>query len=104
VECTRWKQTPDDASSPLPIPGSSFLSRESAEFELPIDAKGLFVAARGSLSSGIVRVHESPDVKDLKVSVFAHYRNRKALSSARVCLVKHEDGGNGVAILVRHRS
>jgi len=63
----------------------------------------MFVAARGSLSSGIVRVHESSDVKDLKISVFAHYRNRKVLSNARVCLVKRENGGNGVAILTPFR-
>jgi hypothetical protein len=78
--------------------------RESVEFDLPIDAEGLFVASRGSLSSGIVQVHQSTEVKDLKVSVTAHYHKKEALSSARVCLVQSDNGANGVAILVsRHR-
>jgi hypothetical protein len=103
VNCTRWKRTPDDRSALLSIPGSHSLSRESADFEFPIDATGLLVLARGSLSSGTVRIHESADVKDLKISVFAHYWNRKVLSSARVCLIERENGPNGVAILVRHQ-
>jgi hypothetical protein len=61
------------------------------------------VLARGSSSSGVVRVRESPDVKGLKVSVSVHHRN-KAPSGARVCLVEREERGHGVAILVRHQS
>lgn len=59
--------------------------------------------SRGSLSSGVVRVHQSPEAKDVKVSVVAHYHKKEVLSSARVCLVQPENGGNGVVILVsRH--
>jgi hypothetical protein len=61
------------------------------------------VLARGSSSSGVVRVRESPDVKGLKVSVSVHHRN-KAPSGVRVCLVEREERGQGVAILVRHQS
>jgi hypothetical protein len=105
VECTRWKRSPAsdaDAFPLLPIPESSFqaLPRERADFDLPIDAKGLLVYARGSSSSGVVRVHESSDVKDLKITVFAHYWDRRALSKAKVCLVERKNGPNGVAILV----
>jgi hypothetical protein len=61
------------------------------------------VISRGSLSSGIVRVHQSPDVKDVKVSVVAHYHKKEVLSSARVCLVHPDKAGDGVVILVsRH--
>jgi len=61
------------------------------------------VVSRGSLSSGVVRVHQSPEVKDVKVSVVAYYHKKEVLSSARVCLVQPENGGNGVVILVsRH--
>jgi hypothetical protein len=59
------------------------------------------VAARGSSSSGAVRVHESEEVKGLKVSVFAHFWNRKALSGARVCHVERKNELNGLVILVR---
>lgn len=58
--------------------------------------------ARGSSSSGVVRVRESPDVKELKVSVSVHYRKEDAVSSARLCLMEREDGDHGVALLVRH--
>jgi len=57
------------------------------------------VLARGSSSSGITRVRESPDLKDLKVSVSVNYLNEEALSGAKVCLVEREDGSHGVAIL-----
>lgn len=68
--------------------------------DLPIDATSLFVVSRGSLSSGIVRVHQSSRVKDLEVSVSAHYHKKEALSHARVCLVDRKNGSRGVAILV----
>jgi hypothetical protein len=68
--------------------------------DLPIDATNLFVVSRGSLSSGIVRVHQSSHVKDLKVSVSAHYHKKEVLSHAKVCLVDRKDGSKGVAILV----
>lgn len=96
MECKTWGQ---NAPS---IPGTSILPWEITEFDVPIDERGLFVLARGSSSSGIARVRESPDVRDLKVSVSVHYRNEEALSGARVCLVEREDGGHGVALLVRH--
>ena len=82
---------------------SPLASWESVDFDLPIDAKSLFVASRGSLSSGIVRVHQSSDVKDLKVSVAAHYHKKEALERAKVCQVDRKNGGKGVAILVGHR-
>jgi len=79
---------------------------EGVEFDLPINPDGLFAISRGSLSSGVVRVHQSPEVKDVKVSVVARYHKKEVLSSARVCLVtlvKPENGGSGVVILVsRH--
>ena len=76
---------------------------EGVEFDLPINSEGLFVISRGSLSSGVVRVHQSPDVKDVKVSVVAHYHKKEVLSSARVCLVHPDNAGDGVVILVsRH--
>ncbi|KAH9952297.1 hypothetical protein BGW80DRAFT_1430740 [Lactifluus volemus] len=90
VECTRWKPSPDDTFQPPPFfessSSSQALPREKADFDLPIDAKGLLVYARGSSSSGVVRVHESLDVKDLKITVFAHYWNRRALSKAKFAL------------------
>ncbi|KAH9971459.1 hypothetical protein BJV74DRAFT_907587 [Russula compacta] len=84
---------------------ASSVSWESVEFNLPIDAEVLFVGARGSLSSGIVRVHQSPEVKDLKVSVAAHYHKKEDLSSARVCLVERGlgNGVKGVEILTPFR-
>jgi hypothetical protein len=102
VECTRWKPSPDDTFQPPPIPefSSQTLPRERADFDIPIDAKGLLVYARGASSSGAVRVRESSDVKDLKVSVFAHFWDRRALSKAKVCLIERKNGPNGVAILV----
>ena len=79
---------------------SPLASWESVDIDLPIDAKSLFVFSRGSLSSGIVRVHQSPHVKDLKVSVAVHFHNKKALERAKVCRVDLKDGEKGVAILV----
>ena len=59
--------------------------------------------SRGSLSSGVVRVHQSPEVKDAKVSIVARYHKKEVLSGARVCLVHPDNWGNGVVILVsRH--
>jgi hypothetical protein len=79
--------------------------KESLEFDLPIDSKSLFLVSRGSLSSGVVRVHRSSQVKDVKVSVTAHAHKKEALASAQVCLVQPEKGGDGVLIVVsRHRS
>ena len=67
-----------------------------------MDERGLLVLARGSASSGIARVRQSPDQKDMmKVSVSVNYRNEEALSGTKVCLVEREDGSHGVAILVR---
>lgn len=79
---------------------SPLASWESVEFDLPIDAKSLFVVAKGSLSSGIVRVHQSSHVEDLKVSVVAHFHKKEALERAKVCQVDRKNGGKGVAILV----
>jgi hypothetical protein len=76
------------------------VSWESVEFDLPIDAKSLFVVSRGSLSSGIVRVHQSSHVKDLKVTVGVHFHKKEALERAKVCKVDHNSGAKGVAILV----
>jgi len=96
VECKTWGRT---AYPPSSIPGTTFLPWEVAELDVPMDERDLFVLARGSSPSGIVRFRESPDVKDLKVSVSVHNRNEEALSSARVCLVERGDLGHGVAIL-----
>jgi len=85
-KCANWGNNPNN---PHPL-----------EFDLPIDAKSLFVVSRGSLSSGIVRVHQSSHVKDLKVSVRAHYHKKEALDRAKVCQVDLKNGGKGVAILV----
>ena len=79
---------------------SPLASWETVDFDLPIDAESLFVVSRGSLSSGIVRVHQSSHVKDLKVSVAAHYHKKEALERAKVCRVDLKDGGQGVAVLV----
>ena len=75
-------------------------SWERVEFDLPIDAKSLFVVSLGSLSSGIVRVNQSSHVKDLKVSVAAHFHKKEALKHAKVCQVDQKNGGKGVVILV----
>ncbi|KAH9992126.1 hypothetical protein BJV77DRAFT_1067875 [Russula vinacea] len=91
LKCASWRPNPNNTH-----PHASW---ESVEFDLPIDAKSLFVVSRGSLSSGIVRVHQSSHVKDLKVGVTAHYHKKEALSRARVCLVDRENVGKGVAIL-----
>jgi len=79
---------------------SPLASWERVEFDLPIDAKSLFVVSLGSLSSGVVRVYQSSHVKDLKVSVAAH-GHKKAFSRTKVCPVDdRKNGGKGVAILV----
>ncbi len=65
----KYKTRGRTACHPLSIPGTAFLPWEYAEFGVPIDERGLFVLARASSSSGIARVRESPDLKDLKVSV-----------------------------------
>lgn len=99
VDCKTW------ASAAYPLqstPGTGYLPWKTTEINVPIDERDLFVFARGSSFSGIARVHESPDVKDLKVSVSARFRNEEALSGTRVCLVERESGAHGVAILVRH--
>lgn len=103
LKCPSWRRSPNDTHPPLPFSVPSSASWESVEFNLPIDAEVLFVAAKGSLSSGIVRVHQSPEVKDLKVSVAAHYHKKEVLSSARVCLVERGlgNGVKGIEILVR---
>lgn len=95
VECETWRRSGYPSPS---IPGTASLPWETIEFDVPIDERDLFVLARGSSSSGVVRVRESPDVKGLKVSVSVHHRN-KAPSGARVCLVEREERGHGVAIL-----
>ena len=73
------------------------------DFDLPLDAKGLFVASKGSLSSGFVRVHQSSHLKDLKVTVAAHFHKKKVLERAKVCKVELKNGEKGVAILVGPR-
>ncbi|KAI0302893.1 hypothetical protein B0F90DRAFT_180798 [Multifurca ochricompacta] len=104
VECISWERPSNDVNPPLPFPyPDPSLSWESVKFNFPVDAKALFLISRGSLSSGIVRVHQSSEVKDLRVNVFAHYHDRKALSTAKVCLVMRENEGNGVAILTPFR-
>ena len=103
-KCASWGSNPNNTHHPpSPAPVSPLASWESVDFNLPIDAKSLFVASRGSLSSGIVRVHQSSDVKDLKVSVAAHYHKKEALERAKVCQVDRKNGGKGVVILVGHR-
>ena len=107
LKCINWGHTPNNAypSPPLPDLGLPSVSweKQTVEFDLPIDSKSLFVFSRGSISSGVVRVHQSPKVKDVKVSVTAHYHKEKVLSSARVCLVQPKKGGDGVGIFVsRH--
>jgi len=82
---------------------SPLASWESVDFDLPIDAEGLFVASRGSLSSGIVRVHQSSNVKDLKVTVVAHYRKKEELERAKACQVDLKSGGKGVVIFTPFR-
>jgi hypothetical protein len=99
-KCASWGSNPNNTHPPFPAPVSPFTSWESVEFDLPIDAKSLFVVSRGSLSSGIVRVHHSSDVKDLKVSIAAHFHKKEALSRAKVCKIDRKNGGKGVAILV----
>ena len=96
--CKTWGRVPYPSSS---IPGTDSLPWETIEFDVPIDERDLFVLARGSSSSGIVRVRESPDVKDLSVSVSSHHHNE---AGAKVCLVERGERGHGVVILVRHRS
>lgn len=101
-KCTKLGHAQDNANPSLPalVPHSLSWEKESLEFDLPIDSEGLFLVSRGSLSSGVVRVHQSSEVKDVKVSVIAHAHKKEALASAKVCLVQSEKGGHGVVILV----
>lgn len=99
-KCASWGSKPNNAHSPFLTPVSPLASWESVDFDLPIDAKSLFVVSRGSLSSGIVRVHQSSHVEDLKVTVAAHYYKKEVLERAKVCQVDRKNGGKGVAILV----
>ena len=104
-KCTKLGHAQDNAhpSPPALVSHSPSWEKESLEFELPIDSEALFLVSRGSLSSGVVRVHRSSEVKDVKVSVTAHAHRKEALASAKVCLVQPEKGGHGVVILVsRH--
>ncbi|KAI0260298.1 hypothetical protein BC834DRAFT_901441 [Gloeopeniophorella convolvens] len=103
VECTDWTSTSNKNLPHVPgfITGPG--SWANAEFDLPIDAKALYVVSRGSLASGIVRVGQSAEVEDLKVNVSVHYRDSEALSRARVCQVERGDRGSGVAILTPFR-
>ena len=98
MECKTWGRIPYPSPS---IPGTDSLPWETIEFDVPIDERDLFVLARGTSSCGVVRVRESPDVKDLRVSVSVHHHNE---AGARVCLVEREERGHGVVIFVRHQS
>lgn len=97
-KCASWGHNPNNAHPPFPAPVSPLASWERVDFDLPVDAKSLFVVSRGSLSSGIVRVHQSSHVKDLKVSVVVHYHRKEALERAKVCQMDRKNGGKGVAI------
>ncbi len=99
-ECASWGHNPNNAHPPFSAPVSPLASWETVDFDLPIDAKSLFVASMGSLSSGIVHVHQSSHVKDLKVSVAAHFHKKEALERAKVCKVNRKNGSKGVVILV----
>jgi hypothetical protein len=71
---------------------------EIADFDDPMDERGLLVLARGSASFNIARVSKLPDLKDLMVSVSVNYSKEKALSDATVCFVEREDGSHGIVL------
>lgn len=70
-------------------------------FELPISSDLLFFLARGRLSTGVITIVSSPDVRDVAtVDVSLYYYREEIRDKARACLIKRHNGENGIGIFV----
>jgi hypothetical protein len=71
-----------------------------ARLNLPTDADGLYLLARGARASGELYIRESHEASNVSVTVFVHHRDEGALSHAAVCRLNRGDGQMGVGIFV----
>lgn len=99
VSGNAWKAHKNSIGSNAMYPMDSVTS-----FDLPVSSSRLFILQRGTLSAGSLRVETSDAVRrTVHVEVRVHYRSTKALDHANVCLLRRQEGENGVGIFTPTR-
>lgn len=74
----------------------------SAKLTLPKTSNLIYFLARGAQAEGEIAFGAVPDADDIQITVALPYTDERARNSVRLCIMKDEQGGYGMAIYVRN--
>ncbi|KAJ7650796.1 hypothetical protein FB45DRAFT_1050679 [Roridomyces roridus] len=71
----------------------------SVSFDIPLARETLLFFSQGGLTGGSLTVTSSANISDIaRVDITVHYHDRRMRDQAEICVVKRNEGENGVGI------